>query len=114
MQEYDRSRYASTYADSDGGAIWAFLNEIENVVRMETATYLRRPAAEALSPSLLERFGEPIRENRVKQMIGHMVRQVLEAKGYRIDRNSVRIGTPGNIFTTATRYTCRSDVGDEE
>ncbi len=105
MLKYEPGRFASTYESDNGRKIWLFLNEPENVVRMETATYLSRPAAEPLSPYLLERFGKMIREDRIKQMTGHMIRQVLESNGYRIDRSNVRISREGNIFTSATRYT---------
>ena len=88
----------------NGAEIWAFLNSIENIVRMETATYLGRPAAEALSPQLLALFGSAIAEDRMKQMIGHMIRQILESRGYSVDRGNVRINREGNIFSSATRY----------
>ena len=104
MSEYEPSRFASTYERENGREIWKFLNEPENVTRMETATYLSRPAVEPLSPFLLSRFGDRMRADRIKQMTGHMVRQVLENRGYRVDRNNVRINRKGNIFTSATRY----------
>jgi hypothetical protein len=104
MPDYRPARFASTFEAGSGREIWDFLNEPANVVRMETATYLSRPAAEPLSPYLYGRFGDGIREDRIKQMTGHMIRQVLESKGYRVDRNNVRISREGNIFTSATRY----------
>ena len=72
---------------------------------METATYLSRPAVEPLSPYLVKRFGDQVREDRIKQMTGHMVRQVIESRAYRVDRNNVRINRAGNIFVSGTRYT---------
>lgn len=103
--KYDPARFAGTYQLEHGREIWGFINEAENVVRMETATYLSRPAVEPLSPLLTVRFGNKVRGDRIKQMIGHMVRQVLERRGYRVDRNNVRISREGNIFTSGTRYT---------
>ena len=41
-------------------------------------------------------------DDRVKQMIGHMVRQVMESRGYRIDRRDVSIGSA--LFSKGTRY----------
>ena len=104
MLKYEPARFASTYEKESGSEIWNFLNEPESIIRMETATYLSRPAIESLSPFLLNRFGERIRKDRIKQMAGHMVRQVLENNGYRVDRNNVRINREGNIFSSATRY----------
>ena len=102
---YNPDRFSSTYETEQGAEIWEFLNSRENVVRMETATYLFRPAVEPLSPMLFDRFGAHVKIDRIKQMIGHMVRQIMEARGYRIDRNDVRITRENNIFTRATRYT---------
>ena len=104
MSEYDQGRFSGTYETQNGPKIWDFLNSRENVIRMETATYLSRPAAEPLSPFLVEEFGEPVREDRIKQMIGHMVRQIMENRGFAFDQSSVRITTAGNIFTSAARY----------
>lgn len=87
-----------------GQGLWAFLNERDNLIRMETATYLERPAVEPLSSGLLQRFGDEARPDRVKQMIGRMVRQILEPRGYRIDRQNVRIPAPANMFASGTRY----------
>jgi hypothetical protein len=95
-----------------GQGLWAFLNEPDNIIRMETATYLERPAVEPLSPGLLRQFGDEVRGDRVKQMIGRMVRQVLEARGHRIDRQNVRIPAPANIFASGTRYTADWDRKD--
>lgn len=104
MLNYEAARFAGTYKAQNGRAIWTFLNEPENIIRMETATYLSRPAVEPLSPYLLDRFGDAVRQDRLKQMIGHMVRQLLENRGYRVDRNNVRITRDGNMFASATRY----------
>jgi hypothetical protein len=104
MTIYEPGRFSSTYQNNDGKEIWTFLNSAENLLRMETATYLSRPAAEPLSPFLLQEFGTGIREDRMKQMIGHMIRQALESRGYAIDRSNVRITTQGNMFTSASRY----------
>ena len=71
---------------------------------MEIATYLDRPAIEALSPTLLQRFGGQVAQNQVKRMIGHMVRQIMEARGYRLDRSGVPITRRGNIFFSGSRY----------
>ena len=72
---------------------------------METATYLSRPAAEPLSPILFSNLATRSDKDRVDKITGHMIRQVLEDRGYRVDRSNVRISRDGNIFTGATRYT---------
>jgi hypothetical protein len=37
-------------------------------------------------------------------MIGHMVRQIMEERGYRLDRSGVRIRRRNNIFFSGSRY----------
>jgi len=103
---YDPQQFLELYRSELGQALWLFLNEPASVLRMETATYLGRPALEALSPSLQQQFGPAVFEDRVKRMAGHMVRQILQAHGYQLDRTGVKITTPGNGFNTAARYVC--------
>ncbi|TXN17263.1 hypothetical protein FV219_00480 [Methylobacterium sp. WL122] len=101
---YTPQQFSDVFNTDLGQAIWAFLQEPENLIRMETATYLGRPAIEPLSPILEARFGEPVFADRIKQMTGHMIRQVVENRGFRLDRMGVRITTPGSRFTSGARY----------
>jgi hypothetical protein len=109
MPNFDAGTFRELANSAFGQSLWAFLNERDNLIRMETATYLGRPAVEPLSPGLLERFGEDARQDRAKQMIGRMARQILEERGYRIDRQNVRIPAPANMFASGTRYTAEWD-----
>ncbi len=106
---YRPDKFANTFKNEAGQALWDFLNEPDNVLRMVTASYLGRPAVEPLSPALLQRFGPSIKRVRLKQMIGHMVRQVLEARGYRLDRSTVKITRVGNMFASGSRYVRAAD-----
>ena len=112
--EYRAARFSSTFSNEGGQEIWDFLNHGDNVIRMETATYLVRTAAEPLSPFLLSKFGGDIRAPRLKQMIGHMIRQIMESRGYHVDRNNVRITTTDNMFTSATRYMAGAQIETRE
>lgn len=105
---YEPQQFSEMFKTDLGQALWRFLNEPESMLRMETATYLSRPALEALSPSMQARFGDAVFEDRMKRMAGHMVRQIMEANGYRLDRTGVRITTEGNGFSTAARYKSES------
>lgn len=104
LPPYDARQFRSLFDTNLGRSIWAFLHEHDNLIRMETATYLGRPAVEPLSPGLEARFGKPAFEDRVKQMIGHMIRQIKERSGFRVDQAGVRITTTGNHFSSGTRY----------
>ncbi len=101
---YRPDKFKSTYETENGKAIWDFLMDATNVTRMETATYLSRPAIEPLSPFLLAKFGPSVRRNRIKQMMGHMVRQIMEHRGFHLQQGNVRIKRRGNIFVSASRY----------
>ena len=70
---------------------------------METAAQLDRPAVEGIEESLLSEFGEAVLDGRTKQMIGHMVRQIMENRGYVVAQQNVKV-TNGAPFTRATRY----------
>lgn len=102
--QYEPERYRTTFDNSRGKELFDFMTEPENLVRMETATYLSRPAIEPLSPLLVKRFGPDIATDRIKQMMGHMVRQIMENRGYRLEQGNVKITSPGNIFSRASRY----------
>ncbi len=83
--------------------MWTFLNKPETVAQMKTATALGRPAVEGIEESLLAEFGEAVLDDRMKQMVGRMVRQIMERNGYIIDQQNVKI-TSGAPFSRATRY----------
>ena len=83
--------------------MWEFLNGAETTIRMETAAQLDRPAVEGIEESLLSEFGEAVLDGRTKQMIGHMVRQIMENRGYVVAQQNVKV-TNGAPFTRATRY----------
>lgn len=100
---YDAGVFKELASTDLGRRLWQFLNEPENVVRMETATALGRPAVEALETALLAEFGADVMPDRTKQMIGHMVRQVMEAKGYVLDAQNVKL-TSGAPFSRGSRY----------
>lgn len=102
---YDAKQFSDLANQPLGKDLWQLLNRPDNLIRMETAIDLQRPAAEAVSRQLLETFGDKVREDRIKQMIGHMIRQILEARNYKISSQGVVVRT-GGLFTKATRY-CR-------
>lgn len=103
MKMFDAGSFADLADTEMGLAIWEFLNADEIFIRMETATYLRRPALEGLQPQLLAQFGDKIKNDRCKQMMGRMTRQIMEGHGYSLDMPGVRI-TGGELFSSAARY----------
>lgn len=103
MHSYDARMFrhlASTYL---GKQLWIFLNDDIIVACMITATYLGKPAVMGIEENLLDNFQNEVVDNRVKQMIGHMVHQIMEANGYITEKQNVIIGSI--LFTKGTCYT---------
>ncbi len=86
-----------------GREIWNFMKRPQSVVQMETASFLERAAVEPLAPWLLMEFGLEVGEDRIKQMIGHMARQIMRAIGYEIERPALRI-TRESLFSSGACY----------
>jgi hypothetical protein len=108
---YDPQNFRALYETELGKELWKVLTRSDNVIRMETATYLEQAAVEPLGPELLALFSAWVNDERVKQMIGHMARQIMEHLGYEIDRPGLRIMREG-LFTTAARYRRPAQIRD--
>ncbi len=103
MFDFDAGAFSDLAGTALGKELWLFLNSKESIIRLETTTFLKRPAVEGLQPQLLASFGEEIKEDRCKQMIGRMVRQIMEHNGYFFDQSGVRIRSE-LLFSSASRY----------
>lgn len=110
---YRAQNFSDLFATPLGSPLWDFLNLPENIVRMETASFLGRPAVEPLSTALLKEFGSEVAQDRVKQMIGHMVRQIMERLNYTVAQQCVRIAR-NRVFSTGTRYSRPAEPGKTE
>jgi hypothetical protein len=79
--------YAKTFARPSGPIIWTFLNEERTIDKMEASSSCSRPSVEPLASDLLaldfpgESSAEVLNDTCIR-MIGHMVKQVMEAQGY--------------------------------
>jgi hypothetical protein len=102
MRSYHPEKFKSLYHSPLGQKLWAFLNRDEVVGRLVAFSEADRPAVQGVEEALLEEFGREVCEDRVKQMIGHMVRQIMEARGWVIDQQNVSVFSVP--FIKATRY----------
>lgn len=102
MTDYVPDKFAKDYATPEGQKLWALLNEPANVARMETASDLGQPALKPLEDILLAKIGAPITEDRMKQMAGHMVRQIMEEHGFEHDVDGIKLASAP--FYKASRY----------
>ncbi|QDF37532.1 hypothetical protein FJN17_08105 [Bradyrhizobium symbiodeficiens] len=102
MLAYSPEKFASLYATDLGQRMWAFLTSPENVSRLETASQLSKPAVEGIEEQLLAEFRKHMLADRVKQMVGHMVRQILEQRDWVLDQTDVKVQSVP--FSKAARY----------
>lgn len=102
MLAYNPEKFASLYETDLGQRIWVFLTRRENVARLETASQLSKPAVEGIEEQLLEAFREEVLVDRVKQMVGHMIRQILEQRDWVLDQSDVKVQSVP--FSKAARY----------
>ncbi len=101
----------------DAGKIWQIITARENVIRMTSATLLGRTAAESLGNRFQRAY--PLGKDKEidmlrKQMIGYMIKVVMESFGYLVFRSQMQIDTyrdgadrarrRDNYFKSATRY----------
>ena len=100
---YNPQQFSDLFKKKIGQDIWKCLNEHDNIIRMETASLLKRPAVEPLSEILVDEIGDDVREDRTKQMIGHMVRQIMEAREFAFHRHNIAIRF-GDLFSRGSRY----------
>jgi len=113
MTTYNPGHFQNDFQSPLGQDVWKFLHEPLVITRMDTATYLERPAIEAIAPLLVEKFGDPVRADRIKQMIGSMVRQVFERRGFRLDRQHVPIPMKRRVlFSSGSRYVSEKDFNN--
>src|ERR1017187_9296489 len=106
----DFGSYKGAADDDTLRAIQLYIESDDAFIRMETASELVKPAAEALSAQLARRFGDIVRENRVKQFIGWYIRKVMEGRGFSLDQQNCKVCSPNNIFTRAARYRSNASV----
>ena len=102
MLAYNPEKFGSLYVSEIGQRLWAFLIRPDMIARLETASELGKPAVEGIEEQLLHEFREGVLADRVKQMIGHMVRQILEQRDWLLDQSDVKVQSVP--FMKAARY----------
>jgi hypothetical protein len=114
---FDSGVFRSRFETPHGEALWTFVNEPECVFRMEALSDIGKPALRALEQPLM-RTGllatkAQVRETdrsdweRDKQMLGRMVKAVMESRGYELQPASLKFD--GLIFSSGATYRRRPD-----
>jgi C4-dicarboxylate-specific signal transduction histidine kinase len=105
--------HTSLYATEQGEALWQFLNGEISIERMQAVSDVGKPALLAVEPRLIQMFSIPEKGHvaeqdkpqydRLKQMLGAMVRQVMELNGYQYQSSNIK--TPNSkLFYSASLY----------
>lgn len=99
--------FLDLYETPLGRKVWAFLNEPENVARMLAASDVGKPAVAGLGTreELTAVLGDEIADKRWKQVMGHMVRQVMESRCLELASQGLTVKVDGgSLFSKASRY----------
>ncbi|MBW6533945.1 MAG: hypothetical protein K0B11_02970 [Mariniphaga sp.] len=102
--KYNPQSFKDIYESPLGQKIWNYLNSKEGKDRMILTTELGHPAAEGIGDKLLEQFGDDVKQDRVKQATGHMIRHIMEDLGFHHAQKSVKCRMKTEVFTYASRY----------
>jgi hypothetical protein len=109
---FDAGVFRSRFDTPHGRALWALVNEPECVHRMEALSDIGKSAVWALEQPLLRaglmatkaQIGKKDKADweRDKQMMGRMVKVVMESRGYALQPTSLKFG--GLIFSSGSTY----------
>jgi hypothetical protein len=109
---YEPKGFGDIFNTPLGQQIWDYLNTDDIWVRLELTTQLGHPAVEGIGDKLLEKFGAKVKEDRMKQAIGHMVRAIMESHDYDLDKKGIRCRKKTEVFVFAAKYKKRNHTGN--
>ena len=104
METYQPGSFKDVYESALGQAIWNYLNSEDAKIRMVLTSELGHPAAEGIGDVLLLKLGEEVKNDRVKQATGHMIRHIMESIGFVHAQRSVPCRKKKEVYTFASRY----------
>lgn len=113
---FQTKTFSDIYQSQQGKEIWLFLNEPISIARMQAVSDVGKPALLAIEKGLVQKGLISERDNvsednkaqfdRLKQMLGAMVRQVLEGNGYQLHASNVKVPN-SKVFYSASSYKCK-------
>lgn len=111
--EFKTKTFIDLYKTPQAQKIWSFLNSPLALNRMQAVSDVNKPALLGIEQYLIENHGVPERVtvtesdksqfDRLKQMLGAMVRQVMEANDYRLQSSNVKVPS-SRLFYSASMY----------
>lgn len=116
---FETKTFSDIYKSSNGEAIWDFFNEPISIARMQAVSDVSKPALLAVENLLIQKGLISERDavsdenkaqfDRLKQMLGAMVRQAMENNGYQLHASNVKVPN-SKVFYSASSYRCKSDT----
>jgi hypothetical protein len=100
---FDGAEFGAFGQSRAARSLWKFLNQPDQVVRLEVASELGHAALDGVVVDLERKFHKSLRNKRTKQMVGAMIKRVLESRGWRVGKKGVRVRL-GRRFSVAVRY----------
>jgi hypothetical protein len=104
---FDPDKFKDVYQTQDGKRAWEVLTTSDAISRMKAVSDIRKPAVLAVEELLLREFDEAFLNDRFKQMVGFMIKQIMLENGYQLDGQNKPVSGRG-AFSKASRYK-RSD-----
>jgi len=110
MTEFNSKNFVELYRTEQGQKLWQFLNTEKSIIQMKTASDLNKPALLGIEKDLLRSGLMQTKEqienlkidgkiyDRTKQMLGAMVRQVMESEGYQLHSKNMRVVTNSKLY----------------
>ena len=100
--EYRPGPFNPLSETAQGKELWHLINEDRMVALMAAATDKGQCAVVGIEKPLLECFEMEMADDQVRHMIEHMVDQVMEHKGYEIERRNVTVSS--STFSSGTLH----------
>jgi hypothetical protein len=100
---YEPGTFKDVFETPMGHDVWDFLTTEKSICKLTLTSDLDYPAVEGIGDDLFNHFDKAIREDRYKQMIGHMIRQILEKNGYNHVKHSIKCSKQ-KLFSNGSKY----------
>lgn len=101
--DYQAGSFSDVYNTELGKDVWDYLNDDRIKSKMQLATDLGFPAVEGVGNDLFYKFPSVYRNDRYKQMIGHMIKQIMESLGYSHYKKNIKC-TKQRLYSNGSVY----------
>jgi hypothetical protein len=104
MLKYEPRQFRDVWTRASSKRMWKYLTSHDALIRMDVAVEIKRAPYEGVASPFESEFGHLLDDQRVKQMVGHMIRQIMTFHGYRHAGVKKLHGSSRGLFTTGGKY----------